>query len=73
MNLVKATPFRAAGRSTSFSFTSSFGAAVGQHHVVVGIGQHDRVWQRVDDGRQEISLTREPVAARSQCFDLRNA
>jgi len=30
MNLVKATPFRAAGRSTSFSFTFSFGAAVGQ-------------------------------------------
>lgn len=30
MNLVKATPFRAAGRSTSYSFTFSFGAAVGQ-------------------------------------------
>ena len=30
MNLVKATPFCAAGRSTSFSFTFSFGAAVGQ-------------------------------------------
>src|SRR5262245_22477399 len=29
-NLVKATPSRAAGRSTSFSFTFSFGAAVRQ-------------------------------------------